>query len=50
VTQNSEDTELYFGQPLKFESILKGNVDVPEGAKDFVLDVAHHFVAARNHK
>ena len=50
VSQNSEDTELYFGQPLKFESILKGNVDVPEGAKDFVLDVAHHFVAARNHK
>jgi lipid-binding SYLF domain-containing protein len=50
VSQNSEDTELYFGQPLKFESILKGNEDVPEGAKDFVLDVAHHFVAARNHK
>jgi lipid-binding SYLF domain-containing protein len=50
VSQNSEDTELYFGQPLKFESILKGSVDVPEGAKDFVLDVAHQFVAAKNRK
>jgi lipid-binding SYLF domain-containing protein len=50
VSQNSEDTELYFGAPHNFESILKGSVDVPEGAKDFVLDVAHHFVAAKNRK
>ncbi len=50
VSQNSEDTELYFGAPHNFESILKGSVDVPEGAKDFVLDVAHQFVAAKNHK
>jgi lipid-binding SYLF domain-containing protein len=50
VSQNSEDTELYFGAPHNFESILKGSVDVPEGAKDFVLDVAHQFVAAKNRK
>jgi lipid-binding SYLF domain-containing protein len=50
VSQNSEDTEVYFGAPHKFETILKGSVEVPEGAKDFVLDVAHHFIAAKNHK
>ncbi|MGO9775246.1 MAG: lipid-binding SYLF domain-containing protein [Terracidiphilus sp.] len=50
VSQNSEDTEIYFGAPHKFETVLKGNVEVPEGAKAFVLDVAHHFVAARNRK
>src|ERR1039458_1342683 len=50
VSQNSEDTELYFGGPHSFESILKGNVDVPAGAKDFELDVAHQFVAAKNRK
>ncbi len=50
VSQNSEDTELYFGRSLSFESILNGSVDVPEGAKAFVLDVAHHFVAARNRR
>lgn len=50
VSQNREDTELYFGQALSFESILKGIVDVPEGAKPFVRDVARHFMAARNRK
>jgi lipid-binding SYLF domain-containing protein len=50
VSQNYEDTELYYGQPHKFESILKGNVAVPEGAKPFVLDVVHYFLEAKNHK
>jgi lipid-binding SYLF domain-containing protein len=50
VSQNREDTELYFGQAHSFESILKGIVDVPEGAKPFVRDVARHFMAARNRK
>jgi lipid-binding SYLF domain-containing protein len=36
VSQNAEDTELYFGGPHSFESILKGSVDVPEGAVPFV--------------
>ena len=48
VSQNHEDTELYFGEPHSFESILKGNVAVPEGAQPFVKDVAHRFVAAKN--
>jgi lipid-binding SYLF domain-containing protein len=47
VSQNKEDTELYYGGVHSFESILKGNVPVPQGAIPFVRDVAHHFVAAR---
>lgn len=48
VSQNSEDTELYYGRAHRFESVLKGNVDVPEGAKPFVRSVAHHFVQAKS--
>jgi lipid-binding SYLF domain-containing protein len=47
VSQNTEDTELYFGQPHSFDSILRGNVAVPDGAKPFVLDVAHSFLRAK---
>ncbi len=50
VSQNYEDTELYYGQPHSFESILKGSVDVPEGAKPFVLAVVHYFLEAKHHK
>jgi lipid-binding SYLF domain-containing protein len=50
VSQNREDTELYYGQPHHFESILKGSVAVPEGAVPFVSDVAQYFVEAKNHK
>jgi lipid-binding SYLF domain-containing protein len=50
VSQNSEDTELYYGQPHNFESILKGNVAVPEGAVAFVRGVAQYFIAAKNRK
>jgi len=47
VTQNTEDTELYYGQPHSFESILKGHVAVPPGAVTFVRTVAHDFVKAK---
>jgi len=50
VSQNSEDTELYFGQPHSFDAILKGSVDVPEGAVPFVRDVAQNFVKAKHRK
>jgi lipid-binding SYLF domain-containing protein len=49
VNQNSEDTELYFGGPHSFDSILKGNVAVPEAAVPFVRTVAQDFVAAKSH-
>ncbi len=47
VSQNKEDTELYFGHEHTFESILKGSVAVPMGAVPFVKDVAHYFVEAK---
>ena len=31
VSQNTDDTEIYFGQAHSFKSILKGNVAVPSG-------------------
>jgi lipid-binding SYLF domain-containing protein len=50
VSQNSEDTEIYFGGPHSFEAILKGDIPVPDGAVPFVRTVAHFFIAAKNRK
>ena len=50
VTQNGEDTQLYYGQPHTFDSILKGDVAVPPGAVDFVRTVAQDFVQAKTGK
>jgi SH3 domain-containing YSC84-like protein 1 len=47
VSQNTEDTEVYYGRPHRFESILKGSVAVPPGAVRFVRSVARHFVQAK---
>jgi lipid-binding SYLF domain-containing protein len=50
VSQNSEDTEIYFGGPHRFEAVLKGEVAVPPGAVPFVKDVAQYFVKAKEQK
>ncbi len=50
VSQNSDDTEIYFGAPQQFENVLKGNVPVPTGAVPFVRTVAEHFAAAKHGK
>ena len=50
VSQNREDTELYYGAPEQFDVVLKGRVDVPPGAVPFVRAVAQYFVAAKNHQ
>jgi lipid-binding SYLF domain-containing protein len=47
VSQNSDDTDFYYGRELGFDSILKGSVAVPQGAVPFVQSVAHYFVAAK---
>ncbi len=47
VSQNSEDTQVYFGGPQAFDNVLRGNVPVPPGAVAFVRDVAHYFVQAK---
>ena len=50
VTQSADDTEAYYGENHSFESILKGNIEVPAGAIPFVRTVAHDFVDAKaNH-
>jgi lipid-binding SYLF domain-containing protein len=48
VSQNTEDTQIYLGQAYPFETVLKGSVEVPPGAVDFVRTVAHYFVVAKN--
>ena len=50
VSQNSEDTTLYYGQAHSFEAILRGSVEVPPGAIPFVRGVAQYFVQAKNRK
>ena len=47
VSQNKEDTELYYGAPEDFNKVLEGNVPVPPGAVAFVRDVAQYFVKAK---
>ncbi len=47
VSQNSEDTQLYYGQPEQFSTVLSGNVAVPPGAVAFVRDVAQDFARAK---
>jgi lipid-binding SYLF domain-containing protein len=49
VSQNWDDTEVYYGAPHHFDAILKGNVEVPAGAVPFVETVAHYF-ARSNHR
>jgi lipid-binding SYLF domain-containing protein len=49
VSQNNEDTNTFYGKVLPFETILKGEIAVPEGAVPFVRTVAHAFVQAKGH-
>jgi len=48
VSQNTQDTETYYGQAYRFESLLKGDVAVPGGATEFVRTVARYFIEAKN--
>jgi len=43
VTQNVDDTNALYGAPHTFESILRGEVPVPEAARPFVRTVAKYF-------
>jgi SH3 domain-containing YSC84-like protein 1 len=49
VSQNQEDTEIYFGHPHSFDAILKGSVPAPPGSVPFVKGVAHYFLEAKKH-
>jgi SH3 domain-containing YSC84-like protein 1 len=43
VSQNQDDTDLFYGAPHTFQEILKGNVLPPDGAKPFLRTVAKYF-------
>jgi SH3 domain-containing YSC84-like protein 1 len=43
VSQNSDDTEIYYGAPHTFEQILKGNVLPPDSSKPFLRTVVKYF-------
>jgi lipid-binding SYLF domain-containing protein len=43
VTQNTGDTDTFYGSPHSFRQVLDGNVPVPEGARPFVRTVAKYF-------
>jgi SH3 domain-containing YSC84-like protein 1 len=47
VSQNQDDTQLYYGAPEDFTQVLGGSVPVPPGAVAFVRDVAQYFVKAK---
>jgi lipid-binding SYLF domain-containing protein len=47
VSQNREDTNTYYGREHTFDTILKGDVSVPQGSVEFVRLVAHYFVEAK---
>jgi lipid-binding SYLF domain-containing protein len=47
VSQNTEDTEIFYGHPHSFDAILKGTVAPPSGSEAFVKDVAHYFIEAK---
>jgi SH3 domain-containing YSC84-like protein 1 len=43
VSQNQDDTDVYYGAPHTFQEILKGNVLPPAAAKPFLRTVAKYF-------
>lgn len=50
VTQNRDDTQLLYGSPHTFRTILAGDVPVPEAARPFVRTVAKYFHEAQEAK
>jgi SH3 domain-containing YSC84-like protein 1 len=48
ISQNNTDTDTYYGQEYPFQTVLKGNVAVPQDSVAFVQTVAHYFIEAKN--
>lgn len=48
ITQNTDDTEVFYGPEHDFRDILQGSVGVPSEAKPFVSTVIKYFVKAQN--
>lgn len=47
VTENTDDTDIFYGAPHSFKQILNGDVPVPEAARPFVRTVAKYFHEAK---
>jgi lipid-binding SYLF domain-containing protein len=47
VSQNHADTDLFYGAPETFETVLHGSVPVPPDARPFVRTVAKYFHEAQ---
>jgi lipid-binding SYLF domain-containing protein len=47
VTQSSDDTRTFYGVDHTTDDILKGNVPVPDDAKEFVRAVARYFTSVQ---
>jgi SH3 domain-containing YSC84-like protein 1 len=47
VSQNKDDTDVFYGAPHTFESILHGNVPPPSGAQPFLETIRKYFHEAR---
>jgi lipid-binding SYLF domain-containing protein len=47
VSQNTDDTTLFYGGPHTFQEVLKGNVLPPEDSKPFLRTIAKYFHAAQ---
>jgi SH3 domain-containing YSC84-like protein 1 len=47
VSQNTDDTEIYYGAPHTFDQILKGNVLPPDSSKPFLRTVVKYFREAQ---
>jgi len=47
VSQNTDDTEAYYGAPHSFDQILKGNVLPPDSSKPFLRTVVKYFREAQ---
>jgi lipid-binding SYLF domain-containing protein len=43
VSQNQEDTDVFYGHHYDFHQLLSGEVPVPQDARPFVRTVAHYF-------
>jgi len=43
VSQNSDDTTLFYGGPHTFDQVLKGNVLPPEDSRPFLRTIAKYF-------
>lgn len=48
VSQNQDDTDVFYGHHYEFRQILSGGVPVPEAARPFVRTVAKYFRAAQD--